>query len=338
VSQEPRALAPPLKRRPRDAKRADRLLAAMDAKAERDDLLYTAQALILCGLPYAPTSERTIVREAHTSRGRLRVTFSAALKDVPLPYGKDAVLLTFLTTRAILGDGPTVSFATAREYLDLFGEDTGGRSYKLLAERWRRLAGLVVGLEREGDASQESNLQVLISSAKLPTRSTIMATRCGIERFPALQPYYTITLGRDFWADLRARAVPLLLPVMRAFATRPLAWHFVQFVHWRSYVALRAAAHGHTAPARIEWRELRLMLGSTTTHDKQLRRELRTVITDLMFLWPECNAGFDGFTLLIGAPRSGVTLVETRERRFERRAGAKWTRLLTRAQTSMERP
>jgi hypothetical protein len=308
----------------------------MSAKAENDDLLYSAQALILCGLPYAPTSERTIVREARTSKGRLRVTFSAALKDVPLPYGKDAVLLTFLTTRAILGDGPTVSFAAAREYLELFGEDTGGRSYRLLAERWRRLAGLVIGVERHADTGHESHLQVVISAAKLPIRSRIMALRSGMERY-ALQPYYSITLGPDFWTDLRLRAVPLLLPVMRAFASRPLAWHFVQYVHWRSYVALRAAAHGHTAPARIDWHELRLMLGSATRHDKQLRRELRTVITDLKILWPECNAHFDRFTLCIGAPTSGVTLVESRDRRFQRHAETKWRRLLTQRQTERER-
>jgi hypothetical protein len=326
-----------MKRRPREVNRTERLLAAIEAKAECDDLLYGAQALILCGLPYAPTAERTIVREAQTSRGRLKVTFSAALKDVPLPYGKDAVLLTFLTTKAILGDGPTVSFATAREYLELFGEDLGGRSYKLLAERWRRLAGLVIGVERHGDTAHESNLQVVISAAKLPIRSSIMATRSGMERFAALQPYYSITLGRDFWADLRSRAVPLLLPVMRAFATRPLAWHFVQYVHWRSYVALRAAAHGHTAPARIDWHELRLMLGSNTRHDKQLRRELRTVITDLTLLWPECNAYFDRFTLCIGAPTSGVTLVESRERRFQRRAETKWRHLLMQHQRNGER-
>lgn len=65
-----------MKRRPREVNRTERLLAAMDAKAECDDLLYGAQALILCGLPYAPTAERTIVREAQTSRGRLKVTFS----------------------------------------------------------------------------------------------------------------------------------------------------------------------------------------------------------------------------------------------------------------------
>jgi hypothetical protein len=186
----------------------------------------------------------------------------------------------------------------------------------------------VVGVERQGETAHESNLQVVISAAKLPNRSSIMATRAGVERFAALQPYYSITLGRDFWVDLRSRAVPLLLPVMRAFATRPLAWHFVQYVHWRSYVTLRAAAHGHTAPARIDWHELRLMLGSTTRHDKQLRRELRTVLTDLKFLWPECNAQFDRFTLCIGAPTSGVTLVESRERRFQRRAEIKWRRLL----------
>jgi hypothetical protein len=104
------------------------------------------------------------------------------------PYGKDAVLLTFLTTKAILGDAPTVSFATAREYLELFGEDLGGRSYKLLAERWGRLAGLVIGVERHGDTRHESNLQVVISAAKLPIRSSIMPTRSGMERFVALQP------------------------------------------------------------------------------------------------------------------------------------------------------
>src|SRR5689334_2343555 len=107
---------PLAKRRTREANRADRLLAALDAKTERDQLLYAAQALILCGLPYAPTTERTIIREGHTSRGRVRVTFRAALEDVALPYGKDAVLLTFLTTKAILNNARTVNFAAAREY------------------------------------------------------------------------------------------------------------------------------------------------------------------------------------------------------------------------------
>jgi hypothetical protein len=323
-------MTPSPTRRPREKNRTNRLIAALDSKAERDQLLYAAQALILCGLPYAPTTDRTIVREGHTARGRVRVTFRAALEEVPLPFGKDAVLLTFLTTKAILGNTPTVSFATAKEYLDLFGEDVGGRSYRLLAERWRRLAGLVISIERHGVASHDTNLQVVISRAKLPARSSVMASRAGLEQFPGLQPHYAITLGREFWDDLRACAVPLLLPVMRAFANRPLAWHFVQFVHWRSYVALTAADHGHDSPARINWSALRLMLGSSTSHDKQLRRELRIVISDLKFLWPECNAAFDGATLCIGPPTSRVMLVESRDERVNRRAGAKWARLLAR--------
>jgi hypothetical protein len=317
-------------RRPREANRAARLLAALEAKTEHDQLLYTAQALILCGLPYAPTTDRTIIREGHTSRGRVRVTFRAALQDVPLPYGKDAVLLTFLTTKAILGNTPTINFATAKEYLDLVGEDVGGRSYRLLAERWRRLAGLVISVERHGETSHDTNLQVVISRARLPARSTAMASRAGFDGLPALHGHYAITLGHDFWQDLRACAVPLLLPVMRAFANRPLAWHFVQFIHWRSYVSLAAADRGHHSLARINWSDLRLTLGSATSHDKQLRRELRTVITDLKFLWPELNASFDGSTLCIGPPQSRVMLVDSREQRFERRAGAKWTRLLDR--------
>lgn len=317
-------------RNQREKNRVTRFLLALDEKAEHDQLLYTAQALILCGLPYSPTPERTIIREGHTSRGRVRVTFRAALEDVPLPFGKDAALLTYLTTKAILGNTPTVNFAAAKEYLDLFGSDSGGRSYRLLAERWRRLAGLVIAVERHGDASHDTDLQVVISRARLPTRSNVMATRAGIA--PPLTPHahYSITLGHDFWLDLKACAVPLLLPVMRAFANRPLAWHFVQYLHWRSYVALAASDYGHHAPARIDWHDLRLMLGSATTHDKQLRRELRVVIADLKILWPECNASFDGATLCIAPPTSRVMLVDSRDQRHARRAGAKWSALLER--------
>ena len=199
----------------RDQNRADRLIAALTTQSEQQELLYASHALMLCGLPYVPTTERTIVREAHTARGRVRVTFQAVLDDVPLAFGKDAVLLSFLTTKALLAGDPTVNFATAKEYLDLFGEDTGGKGYRVLAERWRRLAGLVIAIERHGEMSHDTELQVVIRRARLPTKSSLMAARAGLQVLPELQPHYSITLGSDFWNDLRQSAVPLLLPVDR---------------------------------------------------------------------------------------------------------------------------
>jgi hypothetical protein len=303
-----------VKRTQRDQNRADRLIKALATKSEEQELLFASTALILCGLPYAPTTERTIVREAFTASGRVRVTFQAMLEDVPLAFGKDAVLLTFLTTKALLTRSPTVTFATAKEYLDLFGEDLGGKSYKLLAERWRRLAGLVIGIERHGHVSHDTALQVVIKQAHLPTRSSLMAARAGFEILPGVQPHYSINLGRDFWSDLQRTAVPLLLPVMRAFANRPMAWHFVQFLHWRSYVSQRAADHGRTPQARIDWGELRMTLGSNAKNDKQLRRELKRVIADLKVLWPACDAVFDGSTLCVGPPKDGRMLVRPKIR------------------------
>jgi hypothetical protein len=307
----------PVKRTQRDQNRADRLIAALTTKSEEQELLFTSQGLILCGLPYVPTAERTIIREAPTSRGSVRVTFQAMLENVPLAYGKDAVLLTFLTTKALLTDSPTVSFATAKEYLDLFGEDSGGKSYRVLAERWRRLAGLVIAIERHGDVSHDSELQVVIKRARLPSRSSLMAARAGFEVLPGLQQNYSINLGTDFWNDLKRNAVPLLLPAMRAFANRPLAWHFVQFLHWRSYVSQKAAEHGRSQVARIDWTELRMMLGSNTKYEQQLRRELKRVIADLRVLWPECNASFDGTTLCVGPPSSGILMVQSKKRQAQ---------------------
>lgn len=318
----------PVKRTQRDANRAERLITALASKSEQQDLLFVSQALILCGLPYAPTEERRLIREAQTARGRVRVTFQAILEDVPMPYGKDAVLLSYLTTLALLGDTPTVTFENAKDYMDQFGEDTGGRSYRLFAERWRRLAGLVIAVERHGDTSHDTELQVVIRHAKLPSKSNLMAARSGFQTFPGMGPYYSVTLGADFWQDLRRSSVPLLLPVMRAFANRPLAWHFVQYLHWRSFVAQTAADHGRDGVARIDWAELRMMLGSATRYEKQLRRELRKVIADLKLLWPQCNASFDGTTLCIAPPTNRIGLVESKDIRDKRRANIKWRRLL----------
>jgi hypothetical protein len=320
----------PVKRTQRDVNRADRLISALAAKSEEQDLLYVSQALILCGLPYAPTSERRIIREAQTARGRVRVTFQAVLEDVPMPYGKDAVLLSYLTTLALLSDSPTVTFENAKDYMEQFGEDTGGRSYRLFAERWRRLAGLVIAVERHGDASHNTELQVVIRHAKLPSKSKLMAVRSGTDTltFPGSGPYYSVTLGTDFWNDLRGSAVPLLLPVMRAFANRPLAWHFVQFLCWRSFVSQTAADHGRNGVARIDWAELRLMLGSSTSYEKRLRRELRTIIADLKVIWPQCNAAFDGTTLCIAPPASRIALVDSKQVRAQRRIRVKWRRII----------
>jgi len=316
---------------PRDSSRAARLASALAAKSEGQDLLFVSQALILCGLPYSQTDERRITREARTARGRVRVTFQAMLDDVPMPFGKDAVLLSYITTLALLADSPIVNFANAKDYMDQFGEDKGGRTYRLFAERWRRLAGLVIAVERYSTGSHDTDLKVVIKNARLPSRSSLMAARSGFESFVGLQPYYSVTLGTDFWSDLKATAVPLLLPVMRAFSNRPLAWHFVQYLHWQSYVAQAAATdYGHPGSARVDWAELRMMLGSATKHEKQLRRELRAVISDLKLVWPELNARFDGTTLCIAPPDNGVLLVENSEELRNKRVVRQWKRFLAR--------
>lgn len=305
--------------RPRPPARVERLAALAEklrlSESERQELLFTAQTLILCGLPYKATDKRTITRVAKTSKGRLRVTFQAAVPDVSLPYGKDRVLLTFLLTKARQADSPVVTFDYAREYLDAFEEGVGGKSYAALAERWRRLAGLTIVIERDGvDTPHHARIQNLVEELYLPPKAGVMAERAGLPFFPELElkNHYSIKFSASFWEDFKRFAVPLHAGVMKAFATRPLAWDFVQFVHYRSFTVQKQAQVNSNAEARIEWQELRLMLGTSSRDRKGLVREMRTILTELSQVWPQHRAKFEGSTLLIAPPADGIGLVATK--------------------------
>lgn len=305
--------------RPRSPARLERIANAAEklrlSEGERQELLFTAQTLILCGLPYKATDKRSITREAKTSKGRLRVTFQANLADVPLPYGKDRVLLTFLLTKARQTDSPTVTFDFAREYLDTWGEGVGGKSYAALADRWRRLSGLTIVIERDGaDSPHHARIQTLVEELYLPPKAGIMAERAGRPFFPELEvkSHYQITFSASFWEDFKRFAVPLNASVMKAFATRPLAWDFVQFVHYRSFAVHKQAEVNPQAEARIGWNELLLMLGTSSRDRKGLLRELRAILEELAHLWPQHQARFEASTLHIAPPTDGIGLVATK--------------------------
>ncbi len=92
-------------------------------RQQRDDgslsqeLFQVSQALILCGLPYQPTTERHFTRKARLADGStVAVTFSTAL-EAAMPYGSDRTLLHFLMDRAVKTGSRFVSWETATEFL-----------------------------------------------------------------------------------------------------------------------------------------------------------------------------------------------------------------------------
>ncbi len=118
-----------------------------------DEVIKIAQAMLLCTLPYSATKESHITRTARLGDGStLTVTFSKGISDVPLPFGSDRKLLAWVFDRAINSESPMIAWESAWEYQKETGLKRSGKNNKDLRERFHRISGLNINIERK-DAS-----------------------------------------------------------------------------------------------------------------------------------------------------------------------------------------
>lgn len=161
-----------------------------DTGALGDEVIKMAQALILCTLPYRPTIDRQIVRSARLSDGStLRVTFTAGITGVAMPFGNDRNLMAWLFDKAINSDTSFVTIKSASDYLRETGKKRNGDRVKELAARLSRLAGLVIGIERRGLAATQTVMLPMIAASNLPHNLTVQleAENNGQKSIPGLE-------------------------------------------------------------------------------------------------------------------------------------------------------
>jgi len=290
-------------------------------ESAKQELLYIAQVLVLCGLPYrqpksaegAPLTHWE--RSARTAQGEVRLILGTLDPKVGLPYGKDRVLLSWLITKALQTGSPKITWDTATDFFEAFGLNTGGANYRWFLAAWKRLANLAIKIDRHeyGRGEDWGRLRVVIEDYRLPTPREQIQEATGGVRLPLEAPY-AAELGAKLFQELQeGRVVPLPLPVMREFQDEPKAWDFACFVFWRSWVCQKSQQFNSNPVARISWQDLQLQLGSTDKDAKQLRKTLRAFLDRLRIVWPECQAGFESSTLVIEPPLSSLHLVQTKD-------------------------
>jgi hypothetical protein len=262
----------------------DILAARLDG--EEQDLLITAQALILCGLPYKPVKGHKYQRVARTAQGVVRLTISALdAPATPLPYGKDRVVLAWLTTKAVQTGQPVVEWESASEFFDLFHLDKGGKGYRLFWESWKRLAKAAFVIETLTKGREAGRVAPILEQWALPTLRSLREEEKGLVLLSGMR--YGVELGHTLWEHLQAHPIPLPLEVMREFQDEPKAWDVAAYLSWRSHLCQHS-----DSVARIAWRDLMQQLGSQDKDHKQLRRSLKDILARLRLVWPELRAEF----------------------------------------------
>lgn len=255
------------------------------------DYLIQSKALLLCPLPYSRTSVRSIRRTAQVGRSaQLSVLITALDDQLPLPFGADRTLLSWLQTLAF--NTGFATFDAISEYHRYFGLSSGGRDYQVFRERLSRLENLAVQVRLESPDETATLRLHPIKKSYLPNRSgairgTLMDAGAS-PRHLLLRNRYGLALDSDFWTYLRDQPVALPLDLLLPFSSRPKAWDFASFVLYRSFAARQ--------PATIPWTELTAQLASVDRSPRRLRATLARVLEELRELRP----GFPA-RLLVGA-------------------------------------
>jgi len=253
------------------------------------EVIKLAQALILCTLPYRLTPDRQIVRSARLSDGsRLTVTFTAALDEVPMPYGADRDLMAWLFDKAIRSDTSFVPMKSANEYLQETSKSRSGANIRELAERLRRLSGLVIAINRSSQESYDTVILPMIAQAKLPpsllseeiraktgvTSSLARATsnQFGIqleERLYRDIKEHHVAIPRELWLKLQSQKGGAVLKDLMIFFC------------YRCYCSQSETV--------IPWDALREQFPQDNSNPWRIKQNAKKAIEQLTTIWPEAE-------------------------------------------------
>ena len=250
-----------------------------------DEVIKIAQAMLLCTLPYSATADNHITRTARLGDGStLTVTFSTGIPDVPLPFGSDRKLLAWVFDRAINSESPVIAWESAWEYQKEIGLKRSGKNNKDLRERFHRISGLNINIERK-DASgiagknfsiiDTYNLPPSITGKKFDPNQRTLGYAPETTELPSAP--FGISINQTLFHDIRKHHVAVPRSLWLQAKGNSQVQDMLLWLYYRCYAAKTESIIPWTA------------LAEQFPQDKNPRRSrqhAREAIAQLRLLWP----------------------------------------------------
>jgi len=248
-----------------------------------DEVIKLAQAMILCTLPYSATQDREITRRARLGDGStLSVTFSAGVKDVQLPFGADRKLLAWMLDRAITSGSPSIGWESAWEYQKEMGLSRSGKNNRDLRERFMRISGLNINIQRKDTTSVAGKNFSIIERYYLPrsirghNADPDQRTLVGI----TVHEPYEVVLNQTLFDDIRRHHVVVPRSLWSQTKGNSQVQDMVLWLYMRCYAAQSESV--------IPWAALADQFPQDSNR-RRMREHAREAIRMLRHLWPGCR-------------------------------------------------
>lgn len=271
------------------------------ASQELGRVLHIAKTLALCSLPYERLKETALVRKANLGDGtEVHVRFSSHDPSIPLPYGKDRALLSWLMTEARERNSPRVEFATALEFLEEFGveRERGGKDYREFKDSMDRITNVVItyGYENSRVGVERDRGEKLVFDRHLPSRNDAQSEELGLVELAGMRAPYFVEFGAKTFEDLVHNPVSIPLDILKFYQANPVCWDFIQFC------AAQEAAIPEGQSRVMPFTRVLEFLG---TKDSNIRR-IRNKIEDVL---KEIGPDYFGHVQVVGRGRSAALVI-----------------------------
>lgn len=271
----------------------------VDASAQLRDgppasLDFMHAVLTQTGLPYRDPGDS--VRSWKRRQGAAALAIEAGeiadpdaaegFRPVGLPFGEKArLVLIHLTGEALRSGSPVIEVADSlTAYVRDLGLPTDGRTIGTVKDQLTRLSVATVRLVYFGDGR---TAQV---NSQLVTGLDLWAPRDA--RQTVLWPT-TVSLSADFFASIRAHAVPLARPAIRALAHSAMALDAYCWLAQR----LHRVAPGR--PQAVSWEALKAQFGAGYAREIDFRRRFKATLRAVLAVYPAARVEeIDGGLLL----------------------------------------
>ena len=287
-----------------------------DSGALGDEVFKLAQAMILCTLPYRPTAEVKITRRARLGDGStLLVTFMAARDGVPKAYGSDRKLLTWMFDKAIQSDSPFVPWTKATDYNREIGINDSGKNFRDLRDRFRRLSGLVISIERRTASGEKGKTVPVIEEFNLPPSVASMeAEELGQGRLPELIENYGFKLNESLWRDIKRHNVAIPRELWLRTKGSAQLQDILLWMFYRCYSAQTESV--------VPWEGIRQQLPQDDSNPWRLKQLVKTAVMELRLIWPEARVEVVKEGLLVSRALAGILPDDDQMNRRRRLAGS----------------
>jgi len=220
--------------------------AAINEGKDWGDLIIIAQALLICGLPYVPTTDRQITLRYRLAGDRVEVTFTCCDPNIAMPFGADRNLLHWLINKAIRSETPFISWETACEFLKDMDLTDSGKNFKDLRLRFERISALAITIIRERAEGEKNRIIVpIVEESNLPSSVDMKTKKNGLERIEGLVPKFGFTLNHRFWKEVKQHNVPVPWELFKRNRRKSILVDCMLFLYRRSYAAAK--------PSVIPW-------------------------------------------------------------------------------------